>query len=76
MTKPTIKLPFDCSIWDTEPQLVTNPFSGESIMLEPMAIAVYDTTMGANMVGDYATVRKGIDWFRKYFPKEYMVLLD
>lgn len=76
MTKPTIKLPFDCSIWDTEPQLVTNPFSGESIMLEPMAIAVYDTTMGANMIGDYATVRKGIDWFRKYFPAEYMVLLD
>lgn len=76
MTKSTIKLPFDCSIWDTEPQLVTNPFSGESIMLEPMAIAVYDTTMGANMVGDYATVRKGIDWFRKYFPAEYMVLLD
>ena len=76
MTKSTIKLPFDCSIWDTEPQLVTNPFSGESIMLEPMAIAVYDTTMGANMIGDYATVRKGIDWFRKYFPAEYMVLLD
>lgn len=80
MTKPTtakaIKLPFPCSIWDNEPQRVTNPFSGDSIMLEPMAIAVYDTIMGANMIADYDTVQKGCSWFRKYFPAEYMVLLD
>ena len=71
-----LKLPFDCSVWDTEPQVVTNPFSGDSIVLEPMAIAVYDTIMGANMIADYNTVRKGCEWFRKHFPKEYMVLLD
>lgn len=71
-----IKLPFDCTIYDTEPQVVTNPFSGDSILLEPAAIAVYDTVMGANMIGDYKTVQKGVSWFRKYFPKEYMVLLD
>ena len=71
-----IKLPFDCTVYDDEPQLVQNPFSGETVMLEPMAIAVYDTVMGANMIGDYKTVQKGVSWFRKYFPKEYMVLLD
>jgi hypothetical protein len=70
------KLPFECSIYDAEPQLITNPFSGESIMLTPDAIAVYDTVMGANMVGLYDIVRKGTAWFRKYYPKEYMVLLD
>jgi hypothetical protein len=75
MTKE-IKLPFDCTVYDDEPQLVQNPFSGETVMLEPMAIAVYDTVMGANMIGDYKTVQKGVTWFRKYFPKEYMVLLD
>ena len=71
-----MKLPFQCTIYDSEPQLVQNPFSGDSIMLEPAAIAVYDTIMGANMIGDYKTVEKGCSWFRKYFPAEYMVLLD
>ena len=71
-----IKLPFDCTIYDTEPQEVSNPFTGETCMLEPAAIAVYDTITGANMIGRYDLVQKGCDWFRKYYPKEYMVLLD
>jgi hypothetical protein len=70
------KLPFECVVLDKEPQLVSNPFSGESVMLEPDAIAVYDTIMGAQAFGQYQVVRKGLDWFRKHFPKEYMVLLD
>ena len=70
------KLPFDCMILDSEPAMVKNPFSGQGCMLEPDAIAVYDVTVGANMIGDYKTVRKGLDWFRKYFPAEYYILLD
>jgi len=63
-------------ILDEEPVEVTNPFSGESCMLTPEAVAVYDSMMGAEMTGDYKMLRKGLDWFRQYFPKEYMVLLD
>jgi hypothetical protein len=63
-------------VLDKEPQLVSNPLSGDSVMLEPDAVAVYDSIMGAQMFGDYKTVRKGLDWFRKHFPREYMVLLD
>ena len=70
------KLPFECLILDTEAVEVRNPFSGETCMLEPDAVAVYDSITGANMTGDYKTVRKGLDWFRKHFPAEYMVLLD
>jgi hypothetical protein len=70
------KLPFDCMILDDAPVAVCNPFSGEYCTLEPDAVAVYDCIMGAQMTGDYKTVRKGLDWFRKYFPAEYMVLLD
>jgi len=70
------KLPFECMVLDKEPQLVSNPLSGDSVMLEPDAVAVYDSIMGAQMFGDYKTVRKGLDWFRKHFPREYMVLLD
>ena len=62
------KLPFECIIFDKEPQLVANRFSGESVMLPPDAIAVYDSIMGAEMVGDYKRMRKGLDWFRKHFP--------
>ena len=71
-----IKLPFDCAVLDKEPVEVANRFSGEKVTLTPEAVAVYDTIMGAEMVEDYKLVRKGLDWFRKYFPSEYMVLLD
>ena len=70
------KLPFGCVIMDEAPVKVTNRMSGESCMLEPDAVAVYDTIKGCELVGDYTVMRKGLDWFRKYFPAEYMVLLD
>jgi hypothetical protein len=71
-----MKLPFDCMILDSEPVEVNNPFSGASCMLTPEAVAVYDVIKGAEMLGEYTTVRKGLAWFRKYFPAEYYVLLD
>ena len=71
-----VKLPFDCMILDVEPVLVRNPFSGESCMLTPEAVAVYDTIKGCEMVGDYEMMRKGLNWFAENFPAEYMTLLD
>lgn len=75
-TTTTRPLPFDCQILDKVPVEVTNPYSGESCMLEPDATAVYDVIKGAEFINDYKTMRKGLDWFRKYFPSEYMTLLD
>jgi hypothetical protein len=60
----------------TESEVVANRFTGQAVTLTPEAVAVYDTVIGAEMIGDYRTVRKGLDWFRQYFPAEYMVLLD
>lgn len=71
-----MKLPFDCTIMDDEPVEVRNPFSGDSCTLTPEAVAVYDVVMGANLIGDYKTVQKGVSWFRKNYPREYMILLD
>jgi hypothetical protein len=71
-----IKLPFDCMILDSEPVEIRNPFSGESCTLTPEAVAVYDSIMGCQMVGDYKRMQKGLDWFRRHFPAEYMTLLD
>ena len=31
---------------------------------------------GTGTAPQWDTVRKGLDWFRRYFAKEYMVLLD
>ncbi len=76
--------PFTVEIIDTEPVEVSNPFSGEKATLQPTAVAVYDCIKGAEYLADpnngddpaWDKVRKGIDWFRKHYPKEYMVLLD
>jgi hypothetical protein len=66
-----------------EPEEVTNPFSGESITIPADAVAVYDVTIGMNWMAEQSgnpkhwdVVRKGLDWFRQYEPKAYMVLLD
>ena len=68
--------PFEVEIIDTKPVKVSNPFSGQKTTLQPTAIAVYDCIKGAEMMGDYDMVQKGIDWFIEHYPKEYGVLLD
>ena len=68
-------LPFPCIVLE-HPEEITNKFSGEKVMLEPDAVAVYDTIKGAELVGNSDHIRKGIAWFQKYYPKEYMILLD
>ena len=71
-----MKLPFECAVLDEAPVEVRNPYSGETCVLTPEAVAVYDTITGAQMFNDFETVRKGLDWFIKNYPKEYMILLD
>ena len=56
--------------------IVKNRFGGEPALLPWFAVAVYDVIIGSEQAEEYETVRKGLDWFRKYFAKEYMVLLD
>jgi hypothetical protein len=63
-------------VYDTENVSVSNPFSGESIMLTPEEVAVYDYLKGCEMLGDYIGLRKGIDWFLENNTKAYMTLLD
>ena len=87
-----IKLPFPDADYSDQPlemEEVKNPFSGQSIAMPRFAVAVYDVTMGSNHLAEsvdaalgtgnskhWNTVRKGLNWFRQYFAKEYMVLLD
>ena len=86
------KLPFQVALPKdpTTEEIVKNRFGGESCTLPASAVAVYDVIIGSealatghdDQVGEsghsfmWDTVRSGLDWFRKYFPKQYMVLLD
>lgn len=70
------ELPFDCRVIDTKPVEVANRFTGEKITIPADAVAVYDTIMGAERFNDYATMRKGLNWFITHEPDAYMVLLD
>ena len=63
-------------ILDKDPVQVKNPYSGESVVLQPVAVAVYDWIKGAEHLELYDDMNKGLDWFAKNEPDAYMVLLD
>lgn len=65
----------DLVIFDKK-EIIKNRFTGESIELEPEAVAMYDLTMGAEQMGMYKIMRKCLDWFKEHYAKEYMILLD
>ena len=71
-----MKLPYEDIFVGVDNEVITNPFSGQSVSLTPEAVAVYDTIKGCEMFGDWKGVQKGLDWFMKNFPEEYMILLD
>ena len=75
----TIKLPFAGADYGDEPLKeieVANRFNGQSTKLPAFAVAVYDVIMGSEMLKQWDDHRKGLDWFIKYFPKQYIVLLE
>ena len=69
------RLPFDCVV-GTDFEDIKNPFSGETVNCPPDFVAVYDTIKGAEMLGEYEHMEKGLDWARQYYPELYMKLLD
>ena len=67
-----------------EGAVVQNRFGGGEIELNNIELSMYDYVMGASIMMEMGlhderaikTLRKGLDWFRKYNPEAYMVLLD
>ena len=55
---------------------IKNRFGGEECTLPGYAAAVYDVIIGAEVTHNYDLVEKGLAWFSRKFPKQYMVLLD
>ena len=87
-----IEPPFQITIMDDEPIEVKNPFSGRKATLTPVAVSVYDTIIGSELILTGAitvsrtknqsdknlieTIDKGKAWFIRHYPDEYMILLD
>ena len=74
-----IPKPFNECYFGKEPTkqvTLTNRFSGQSATVPAFAVAIYDTILGAELTQDYTLMQKGLNWYRKYFAKEYMILLD
>ena len=71
-----ITMPFDCSVYEDKTVKIKNRFTGEETEMPGYAASGYDTIIGAERFEAWEIVRAGLDWFRKYFPKQYMVVLD
>ena len=72
-------MPFDdMAIYEpiNEMVSVSNRFNGNSVEIPNFALSVYDLIMGSEMLNQWDKHAKGLSWFRKHFPKEYMILLD
>jgi hypothetical protein len=74
---------FDGQVYEIGDE-VSNPYSGETIMLDAAELSMYDCIKGAEMamfMGVPAnecidTINKGRDWFLSKNCKAYMILLD
>ena len=74
-----VKVPFEDADYrlDGEKDVeIQNPFSGEKATVPAYAAAVYDVIKGAEAMHKYDLVEKGLAWFSRKFPNQYMVLLD
>ncbi len=74
-----VKVPFkdaDYNLDSEQDVTISNRFSGAKATLPGYAAAVYDVIIGSEQLQQWDNVRTGLDWFKKYFPKQYMVLLD
>ena len=88
MTKEEVKeqLPkwFEGEVYEIGDE-VTNPYSGETILLNAAELSMYDCIKGAEMamfvgLGEIDEcidiMRQGQDWFLAKNPEAYMILLD
>ena len=74
-----VKVPFEDANYTLDGDkdvTIENRFGGEKCTVPGYAAAVYDVIIGAESFQDWDRHRKGLDWFSRNFPKQYMVLLD
>jgi len=74
-----VEVPFEDANYSLDGEkdvTIENRFGGEKCTVPGYAAAVYDVIIGSEQLQDWDRHRKGLDWFSRNFPKQYMVLLD
>lgn len=87
-SKPMPNFKGNIEIYD-EGGIVTNPYSGETYLLDAQELSIYDYIIGCQHImemnggpfspmtrGVQSEMAKGLNWFRKNNAEAYMVLLD
>ena len=77
MKEKNIELPkwFDGQVYP-KGSIIKNRMGYGEIYCDANACSMYDLIIGAEMMNMYPLMQKGMSWFRKNYPEEYMVLLD
>tara|TARA_R110000765_G_scaffold366770_1_gene456915 strand:- start:109 stop:348 length:240 start_codon:yes stop_codon:yes gene_type:complete len=60
----------------SEGATVQNRFGGDSVELNALELSIYDTILGCEVGHKSDEMMRGIEWFMKFNPKAYMILLD
>jgi hypothetical protein len=55
---------------------ISNPYSGESCMLDERGVALHDFIKGAEDMGELKWFNLALPLFAKLYPSEYYTLLD
>lgn len=66
----------DALIVGDEAEEITNPYTGEKRVLEPLAVALYDYIKGCEYVKDRNNLIQALRIFAEKWPEEYYALLD
>ena len=61
---------------EEDSEVITNPYSGISVKLDPVGVALYDLVKGCELIGDYKTMGLALEAFSERYPEEYFLLLD
>ena len=61
---------------EEDSEVITNPYSGISVKLDPVGVALYDLVKGCELLGDYKTMGLALEAFAERYPEEYYILLD
>ena len=64
------------SIGYTKSEFVNNTYSGAIILLDPLAVAVYDYIKGCEMAEYWSGLKKAREWFRVNRYEAYFILID
>tara|TARA_R110001632_G_scaffold58640_2_gene142674 strand:+ start:3123 stop:3359 length:237 start_codon:yes stop_codon:yes gene_type:complete len=66
---------FDGEVY-TQGGIARNPYTGETAVLNANELTMYDLILGAERLGAYKVLQRGLGWFRLANAAAYMVLLD